>query len=127
MSITFNENRSSGLDINGVDASSKALGIKDADWRTEENIKQSIAELKGAISTLRSYQAEFGNSYTIVQNREEFTQNFINVLTEGSDKLTLADMNQESAYMLALQTRQQLAISSLALASQGTQSILKLF
>lgn len=127
LSITFNENRSSGLDINGVDASSKALGIKDADWRTEENIKQSIAELKGAISTLRSYQAEFGNSYTIVQNREEFTQNFINVLTEGSDKLTLADMNQESAYMLALQTRQQLAISSLALASKATQSILKLF
>ena len=46
---------------------------------------------------------------------------------EGADKLTLANMNEESANMLALQTRQQLAINSLSLASQASQSILKLF
>ena len=44
-----------------------------------------------------------------------------------ADKLTLADMNEESANMLALQTRQQLAINSLSLASQAAQSVLKLF
>ena len=54
-------------------------------------------------------------------------KSLINVLTEGADKLTLADMNEESANMLALQTRQQLAINSLSLASQASQSILKLF
>ena len=51
----------------------------------------------------------------------------VNVLEEGSDKLVLADMNEESANMLALQTRQQLAINSLSLASQASQSVLKLF
>ena len=56
-----------------------------------------------------------------------FTNNLINVLEEGADKLTLADMNEESANMLALQTRQQLAINSLSLASQAAQSVLKLF
>ena len=69
----------------------------------------------------------FGNNYSIVQNRQEFTENLIDVLTEGADKLTLADMNEESANMLALQTRQQLAINSLSLASQASQSVLKLF
>ena len=64
---------------------------------------------------------------TTVQTREEFTENLINVLEEGSDKLTLADMNEESANMLALQTRQQLAINSLSLAYQEAQSVLKLF
>ena len=88
---------------------------------------KSITELRSAISSLRSYTTDLGNNYSIVISREEFTENLINVLTEGADKLTLADMNEESANMLALQTRQQLAINSLSLASQASQSVLKLF
>ena len=49
------------------------------------------------------------------------------VLEEGADKLTLADMNEESANILALQTRQNLATNALSLASQANQAILKLF
>ena len=93
----------------------------------KEAIKTSIGEVETAISTLRSMASTFGNNYSIVENRQEFTENLINVLTEGADKLTLADMNEESANMLALQTRQQLAINSLSLASQASQSVLKLF
>jgi flagellin-like hook-associated protein FlgL len=90
-------------------------------------IKTSIDETADAINTLRDYASNFGNNYSIVQTREDFTTNLINVLEEGADKLTLADMNEESANMLALQTRQQLAINSLSLASQAAQSVLKLF
>ncbi len=90
-------------------------------------IETSVTEVDKAVSTLRSMASEFGNNYSIVQSREDFTENLINVLTEGADKLTLADMNEESANMLALQTRQQLAINSLSLASQAAQSVLKLF
>ena len=90
-------------------------------------VETSITEIEGAIASLRSMASTFGNNYSIVQSREEFTENLINVLTEGADKLTLADMNEESANMLALQTRQQLAINSLSLASQASQSVLKLF
>ena len=71
--------------------------------------------------------AELGSYYNIVLTRQDFTENLINVLEEGADKLTLADMNEESANMLALQTRQQLAINSLSLASQAAQGILRLF
>ena len=90
-------------------------------------IDESITAVDKAISTLRNWASEFGNNYSIVQSRESFTENLINVLTEGADKLTLADMNEESANMLALQTRQQLAINSLSLASQAAQSVLQLF
>ena len=90
-------------------------------------IAASITAAGTAISNLRSMASEFGNNYSIVQTREEFTTNLINVLEEGADKLTLADMNEESANMLALQTRQQLAINSLSLASAAAQSVLKLF
>jgi flagellin-like hook-associated protein FlgL len=94
---------------------------------TTDAINDSIEQVMDAINTLRNYASEFGNNYSIVQAREEFTTNLINVLEEGADKLTLADMNEESANMLALQTRQQLAINSLSLASQAAQSVLKLF
>ena len=90
-------------------------------------VNTTIKAVDNAISKLRTYSSDFGNSYSIVQTREEFTTNLINVLEEGADKLTLADMNEESANMLALQTRQQLAINSLSLASQAAQSVLKLF
>ena len=64
---------------------------------------------------------------TIIETRQNFTESLINVLETGADNLVLADMNEESANYLALQTRQQLAINSLALASQSAQSVLKLF
>ena len=92
-----------------------------------EAMNTSLTQIEDAITRLRDIASEFGNNYSIVQNREEFTNNIINVLEEGSDKLTLADMNEESANMLALQTRQQLAVNSLSLASQAAQSVLKLF
>ena len=51
----------------------------------------------------------------------------IATLTQGADNLTLADMNEEGANMLMLQTRQALGISALALSAQAAQSVLKLF
>ena len=130
LTVVFNEDRSSKIDIKGVDASSEGLGLEAASgWANADNkaIDLTISSVDAAISKLRTMASEFGNNYSVVQNREDFTENLINVLTEGADKLTLADMNEESANMLALQTRQQLAINSLSLASQAAQSVLKLF
>ena len=127
LNISFNENRSSSARIEGKDISSAAIGLTLEDWAEKEGIMQSIQELQGAVSTLRSFSAELGNYYNIVTTRQDFTENLINVLEEGADKLTLADMNQESANMLALQTAQQLAVNSLSLASQASQAVLKLF
>lgn len=132
LKVVFNEDRSSYLTINGTfaDTSDEGLKISRAeDWTNPDNeaIDASISELENAITSLRNMASEFGNNYSIVENRENFTESLINVLEEGSDKLTLADMNEESANMLALRTRQQLAINSLSLASQAAQSVLSLF
>ena len=111
----------------GRDASSQTLGLVTLEWNSKEDVEKSIEELTGAINEIRAMSSEFGNHYNIITTRQDFTENLVNVLTEGADKLTLADMNEESANMLALQTSQQLAINSLSLASQASQSILKLF
>ena len=127
LTVTFNENRSAQLFVQGKDASAQALGLVTTDWQNQGDVVKSIQELTDALNQIRQMSSELGNYYSIVTTRENFTQNLINVLTEGADKLTLADMNEESANMLALQTRQQLAVNSLSLASQASQSILKLF
>jgi flagellin-like hook-associated protein FlgL len=51
----------------------------------------------------------------------------IATLKIGGDNLTLADMNEEGANMLMLQTRQALGIQSLSMASQSAQQVLQLF
>ena len=129
LTVIFNEDRSSKLEVKGVDASSEGLGLSEArnDWQKDTDIDFAISQVESAVTQLRTMASDFGNNYAIVQTREDFTDNVINVLTEGADNLTLADMNEESANMLALQTRQQLAINSLSLASQAAQGVLQLF
>ena len=127
LGVVFNEMRLSRLDILGQDIGSDKIGLLTTDWTSAADASAALDEVRRAINTLRSVSGELGNNYSMVQNRQEFTEELINILTEGSDKLTLADMNEESANMLALQTRQQLAVNSLSLASQASQAILKLF
>ena len=127
MEITFNETRDNQFMVQGQDIRTAAIGLNQAAWQTVSDVLVSINELKSAVSTLRAVASDLGNNNAIIQTRQDFTQNLINVLEEGSDKLTLADMDEEAANMLALQTRQQLAINALSLASQADQSILKLF
>ena len=90
-------------------------------------LDQALTDIAEATDWLRSYANELGNNYAIIQTRQDFTEAMIDVLETGSDNLVLADMNEESANYLALQTRQQLAINSLSLASQSAQSVLSLF
>ena len=127
LSVKFNETNTADLSVQGKDMSSQALGFTVFDWETQGDIADSLAEIASALQSIRNYSSELGNNYSIITTRQDFTESLVNVLTEGADKLTLADMNEESANMLALQTRQQLAINSLSLASQASQSILKLF
>ncbi len=127
LNVRFNEKGDADLNVNGKDMSAGALGLNTIDWQNQGDIAQSLKEIAGALKSIRAFTAELGNNYSIITNRQEFTENLINILTEGADKLTLADMNEESANMLSLQTRQQLAINSLSLASQAAQAVLKLF
>ena len=85
-----------------------------------------LAQLSQASTTLRSEASSLGSNLSIVQIRQDFNKNLINVLQTGSSNLTLADTNQEAANSQALSTRQSIAVSALALANQSQQSVLQL-
>jgi flagellin len=76
---------------------------------------------------LRSEAGKLSTNLSTITIRQDFTANMINTLEDGAANLTNADMNEEGANMLMLQTRQQLGTTSLSLASQAAQSVLRLF
>ena len=90
-------------------------------------INGAIDLLDSARTTLRSEAKTLANNLSTITIRQDFTANMINTLNDGADNLTLADMNEEGANMLMLQTRQGLGTSSLSIASQAAQSVLRLF
>lgn len=129
LTVNFNEDGSSSLDIVGFAASSTGLGIAAAagNWAADADIDAALTNLDTALGTLRAQSTTLSSNLSIVTTRQNFTTNLINALTEGSDKLVLADMNEEGANMLMLQTRQALGITALSLSSQAAQSVISLF
>jgi flagellin len=91
------------------------------------NVETSIDNLETAMGKLRVESKTLSSNLSIITAREEFTAQMINTLGDGASKLTEADMNEEGANMLMLQTRQALGTTSLSLASQAAQGVLRLF
>lgn len=90
-------------------------------------IQTSIDNLEESMGNLRIESKKLSNNLSIITAREDFTSQMINTLSDGAAKLTEADMNEEGANMLMLQTRQALGTTSLSMASQAAQSVLRLF
>lgn len=123
----FSEDQTSSLVTKGVDFTATGLGLSTADFSSSTAIQQSIDEVRGALTQVRDYGSAIANSLSLIQMRQEFTEGTINTLKAGALDLTKADENEEGANLLALQTRQQLGVTSLSLASQSQQSVLRLF
>jgi len=90
-------------------------------------IGKDLNKLDAALDTMRQNASKLAGNLSIITVRQDFSTNMINTLTEGSDKLTLADTNEEGANMLMLQTRQSLSTTALSLSAQAAQSVLRLF
>ena len=130
LKLIFNETGKSTLTIAGVSFDPNGLGLAKLAVGTDfiDNVLTGkvLNALNNASSTLRSQASAFGANLSIVQIRQDFAKNIINVLQTGSANLTLADSNEEAANSQALSTRQSIAVSALALANQSQQSVLKL-
>ncbi|MEM7565788.1 MAG: hypothetical protein AAF321_00990 [Pseudomonadota bacterium] len=143
LTVGFNEKTASSgerssLTLDGQTVDSVSLGISQVqaynagsnpggDFQLDSAINAVMDELTTAVSDLESMASSYASDQAVLQIREDFTNDMINTLQAGSDKLTLADANEEGAKMLALQTRQELASTALALSAQAEQSVLRLF
>lgn len=90
-------------------------------------INRAIRAIDSALVTVRQTAQTFGTNSSLLEIRRQFTENLINTLRGGAADLVNADLNEESANLLSLQTRQQLGTISLSIAQQSEQSVLRLF
>lgn len=129
LKINFNETSWSSLNIQGTAITSAGLGLSSlgsTSFNDSDSIGSVVAKINAAVSSLKSQSAAYGANLAVVQNRQDFTKNMINVLDTGSANLTNADMNAEAANSQALSTRNSLGISALSLANQAQQGVLQL-
>lgn len=127
LQVNFNSNQTSSLTLQAVDLSSTGLGLTEAsDWSTKASIDNVTSTLNNATTSLRTQASTFGSNLAVIQNRQDFTQSTIDNLQAGAGDLTLANTNQEGANLLALQTQQSLATTSLSLANQSQSAILQI-
>lgn len=116
-----------GDDTFGELASQSTIMPPDISWATDAGISTSEKQLEAAMNTLRTKSATMSSTLSVITVRQEFTDQMVATLQTGSDNLTLADMNEEGANMLMLQTQQNLGITSLSMASQSAQAVMRLF
>jgi len=130
LKLTFNETGKSTLTIKGVTFNAAGLGlaplVAGTDFLDSASAKATMAKITSASDALRTQASTLGSNLSIVQIRQDFSKNLINVLQTGSANLTLADTNEEAANSQALATRQSIAVSALALANQAQASVLQL-
>lgn len=128
--VSFNIS-SDNLDFNRTRLASPnvpvSLSAAPSDFKTATDIDRTLQAINAALDELRNAARGMGTSLSTVEIRTDFTEMLINTLEIGAGELTIADMNQEGANMLALQTRQQLSSTALSLANQADQSVLSLF
>jgi flagellin len=132
LSIAFNEKATASIDVKGQDATSTGLGFAaivttgNSGFQTDSEINTALGKVSTATNTLRQQASQLGSNLTVVQARQDFTKNLVNVLQTGSANLVNADLNEEAANSQALSTRQSLAISALSLANTAQQGVLQL-
>ena len=131
LTVYFSNVTTSTLAVASVDlrhVTGTGLGIYTGATLSSSSLRTcAINQLDAAIATLDSKAKSLGSNVALLQTRLDFSASYANELQAGADKLVLADITEEGANLVALQTRQQLGISSLSFAGNSEQSILSLF
>jgi flagellin-like hook-associated protein FlgL len=128
LDVYFGTDAADKITIAGSDSSSTGLAMsKTALWATTANVDTDIANMTAAENTLKAKTSTLSSGLSIINTRQDWVKGMVNTLTQGADNLTLADMNEEGANMLMLQTRQTLGTTALSLSAQAAQSVLRLF
>jgi flagellin len=131
LDVIFTEDATSRITIKGGKFDAENLNLYQLDgvfnFQSDTEVNKALQKIDEALLTLKNKAAEFAGMIAVVRTRQEFTKTSVKTLTIGAENLVLASVEEESANLLALQTRQQLSTQALSLAAQSEQAVLRLF
>lgn len=128
MKLALNEDGSSSTTINGTTVNASSLNITAAanTWQADTDINDSLDALIDAADSLEATAASFSSNQSIINARKEFNASLSDILKSSATNLTAADMDQEAANLVALQTRQQMATTALSIMQSSETTALRL-
>ncbi|MEM7070373.1 MAG: hypothetical protein AAF403_01270, partial [Pseudomonadota bacterium] len=94
---------------------------------TTTAFNNAIERLSRAQNALDAQSSSFSSSSQIVRTRSEFNTQYANSLKSAADQLVAANIDEEAAKAVALQTRFQLGVQALASSGRSSQYVLALF
>jgi flagellin-like hook-associated protein FlgL len=126
--VALNESGSASVTLSGATVSSNSLGLAAStnNFQIDSDITTALANITSALSSLQAQTAALGNNQAIVDARTQFNKSMATLLQSGSDDLVKSNGSEDSALLLALQTRQQLAASAISIATNGDKIALRL-
>ena len=129
LTLIFNETGSSQMTVAGstITSANLALSASANDWQNDSDVNAALSAIESAIDSLEATTVTFSSMATVISARSEFNSSMIETLHTGADLLTENDSDADSAMLLALQTRQQIAATALALVQDSQTNTLKLF
>lgn len=113
----FNPSGSSSLITQGEDLTFSGLNLREPDFKGFVDIDSTLDYIDQANLQIEDFGNGLAADLNILQTRETFTETSINTFEAGADDLLAADLDEEAANLLALQTHQTIQLSTLALSS----------
>jgi flagellin len=101
--------------------------LMDVDITGGASLSNYLSGVEGMLKKATAAGAYLGSIASRVQLADEFTSRLSDSIASGVGRLIDTDMEDASAKLAALQTRQQLAIQSLSIANSAPQAVLRLF
>ena len=129
MNVVMDEFAGTPITITGIAitaAGTLTMAQAGASWNNDQNIQTSATQANQGLLNLRNFQAQFATFNSYIKSRYDLNKAYQNDLKTQGDELVAADASEESANLVALQTRQQFAIQALTLGNQNEQALLRL-
>ena len=129
MNVVMDEFAGNPLTISGIAinaAGTLTMAQAGSSWTTDQNIQSSATQANQALINLRNFQAQFATFNSYIKARYDLNKAYQGDLKTQGDDLVAADASEESARLVALQTRQQFAVQALTIGNQNEQSLLRL-
>ncbi len=129
ISVMLDEFTSNPIRLAGVQLTAAGyltMSQSGSTWANDGFLQNSATQARQAETILLQLQAQFATFNNYIRERFDLNKTYLSEAKTQGDDIVAADTSEESASLLALQTRQQFAVQAVSIGNQAQQSLLRL-
>lgn len=129
LSVMLDEGTSNPIKLTGVMLTAigyLTMSTPGTTWARDADLQASATQARQAQRMLVELQGQFATFNNYIKSRFDLNRSYASESKTQGDEIVAADTTEESAALLALQTRQQFAVQAFSIGNQNQQSLLRL-